>query len=72
MEKDKEGFLIPMVDRRKCVECGACVRICPAKQEQKVKENICYSYAAKLDDKYNDIRKNSASGGVFPALAKYD
>jgi len=71
MEKDKEGFLIPMVDRRKCVECGACVRICPAKQEQKVKENICYSYAAKLDDKYNDIRKNSASGGVFPALAKY-
>lgn len=71
MKEDAEGFLIPVVDETRCIECRQCVNVCPAKKDantvDKTKQTII-AYAAKYED---EIRYNSASGGFFPALAKY-
>ena len=29
MQEDSEGFLQPVIDRDKCVECGLCMQRCP-------------------------------------------
>lgn len=71
MISDSEGFYIPQTDGKNCIECGACVRVCPAEKkttEEHESGRPMHAYAAKY---VNDIRGGSASGGLFPALAKY-
>lgn len=29
MQFDDEGFLYPVVDSTRCIECGLCTRVCP-------------------------------------------
>lgn len=33
MKADKEGFLYPVVDVGKCVDCGLCTKVCPVVNE---------------------------------------
>ncbi|WP_088188416.1 Coenzyme F420 hydrogenase/dehydrogenase, beta subunit C-terminal domain [Desulfosporosinus sp. FKA] len=67
---DEEGFLIPSVLVSKCIDCGLCVRTCPAL-------NLYQSSGTGHEDKAyaamwkHDERNNSASGAFFPALAKF-
>ena len=71
MISDLEGFNIPQVDEKSCIECGACVLVCPAEKrisEENESGRTMQAYAAKY---VKDIRNGSASGGLFPALAKY-
>lgn len=38
---DSEGFFYPVVDSTKCIECGACERVCPViHQNQKKEQNF--------------------------------
>lgn len=71
MEKNKEGFLYPIVDENKCINCGLCLKVCPIlnniKNKDKLKEPSCY--AAKIKNK--KIQRNSSSGGIFSAIANY-
>lgn len=30
MKYDKKGFLYPNIDEKKCVNCGLCLKTCPA------------------------------------------
>ncbi len=68
MKRDKEGFLYPVVDGKRCVHCGHCTAICPALQSRQQGPFPAVFAAWNRDDA---IRKDSTSGGVFSLLASY-
>lgn len=64
MHPDEYGFIYPVVDGTKCVECRACLKVC----------NFQTPEASEPSEAYAAQRKGleigqSASGGVFAALA---
>lgn len=65
---NEAGFYTPQIDKEKCTNCGLCASVCPQTKELKPKEEPTHCYAVMADD---EIRKNSASGGVFAQLALY-
>lgn len=65
--QDEYGFIRPKIDNTKCIECQKCIRVCPQFSEvESVKPKIVY--AALNKDK--SVLLNSASGGIFYALAE--
>ncbi len=66
MQADDEGFMIPVINERKCVECGACLQVCPALQpwQGRGEKNIFYAFQHS-DDK---VLAKSTSGGAFSAI----
>ncbi|MEG1946360.1 MAG: polysaccharide pyruvyl transferase family protein [Lachnospiraceae bacterium] len=61
-----KGFTVPEIDREKCINCGKCEQMC----NQVVNRDICQEKKAYIAYNKNKIeRKESASGGVFSALA---
>jgi coenzyme F420-reducing hydrogenase beta subunit len=68
MKQDIEGFYFPVVNSELCVKCGLCDKVCP---RTNVWEDNGYKqsyYAVAASD---EIRLNSASGGVFTLAADY-
>ena len=68
MEYDTEGFLFPIIDENKCVNCGLCLQSCAVRNSQykNEKEPECYAMWAS-----DEIRAVSSSGGMFTILANY-
>lgn len=67
---DVEGFKEPVVDEYICVDCGLCVKTCPAINiKDRVSDFSPIAYALQYRDE--DVRKRSASGALFPAFANY-
>ena len=67
MVEDGEGFLYPKIDTNLCIDCQACVRVCPFHNPEE--ENKPKSVYAALNNN-EEIRKDSSSGGVFTILAE--
>lgn len=67
MKPDSEGFLQPVVDSFRCVECGLCTRSCPALLKL-AKIELPRAYAAYTRDE--ESRRKSSSGGMFFELAR--
>lgn len=67
MEEDEEGFLYPKINLKKCVSCGLCEKSCPILMKSIEQTYKTKSFAAQ--NKNEEIRRNSSSGGVFFALA---
>lgn len=73
MRADERGFLHPIIDSERCIQCRKCVQICPVIHNiQKVRveksDSLPEVYAAwSLDE---SIRYKSTSGGVFTELAR--
>lgn len=67
LERDKEGFLYPIVNTNICVECGVCERVCPVINtgEQTFPLQV---WAARNEDE--EIRRQSSSGGIATKLAE--
>ncbi len=67
MITDHEGFLYPIVDKGKCIECGLCTKVChmlkPLASVNVPDVYACYN----LDE---DIRASSSSGGMFTLFAE--
>ena len=61
------GCYIPKIDETKCTNCNLCNLVCPQlkKIEEKETPKTCYAIMGK-----DEIRKNSASGGLFATIAK--
>jgi len=68
METDETGFWFPKIDEVKCVECGACMRACPALEKPEYKSENPKAYIVQNKD--DEIRRQSTSGGAFTAIAK--
>ena len=69
MQDNAEGFSYPKVDAYKCIDCGLCVKVCPAIHADGMKRPSDKVYAAQLGD--TTILKKSSSGGVFSLIAEH-
>lgn len=67
MLPDAEGFLQPVIDAAKCVQCGKCEAVCPVLHQGQPRTPLA-TYAAKAKD--DGLRRISSSGGVFSLLAR--
>lgn len=72
MVEDEEGFNYPFKNKELCTDCGLCEKVCPFIQKEKIDSfkinKLPKAYLAINKD--NNILFNSASGGVFSAVAK--
>lgn len=67
---EHDGHIYPLLEKDLCVNCGACEKVCP------VVSKFSYSQSTESEafaswSENNKMRMNSASGGVFSALAEY-
>lgn len=69
MENDKEVFLFPKVDFKKCIQCGKCVNVChilpKSKSEKTFNKKV---YACQIKDR--QMLLDATAGGFFPLLSK--
>ena len=68
MLPDEEGFLSPVIDPVKCINCGICAQICPALNYKLTNDPEPECFAVWAND---DIRMKSSSGGMFSLIADY-
>lgn len=69
MREDKKlGHLYPQIDNDKCIDCGACVKVCPANHALELRTPIT-AYAGW--DKSEKEYISSTSGGAASAFARY-
>lgn len=71
MQLDAEGFYRPVIDSTKCVQCGACEKVCPWTTEianPNVASVVPRTIAAYAKDE--SVRMESSSGGIFTVLAE--
>lgn len=68
MNEDAEGFVYPVIDKEKCINCKLCEQNCIYRHNDYLSALITQPkvYAAVNKDK--DVVAKSASGGVFTAL----
>lgn len=70
MNEDDEGFLYPIIDKRLCINCRLCERVCAFDDEYFVRLNIVtYKSTKAAFSKNSKVHKDSRSGGVFYELA---
>ena len=68
MTPSPEGFLYPEINKKKCIHCGLCIKVCDFKQFIPTGEKPqCYAVRHKDMEEVNTSR----SGGFFMALCKY-
>ena len=68
MNQDEEGFLYPVIEKQACISCKLCEQSCPVLTDNTViRSSKTLSFAAQ--NKNEDIRRESSSGGIFSALA---
>ena len=67
MTEDDEGFLTPKINKDKCINCGLCKNVCPIIHE---KNNSKNQHAYIFQNREENVRKESTSGGAFSAIAK--
>lgn len=68
MAADENGFLCPVIDLNRCVECGLCQKACPLVNPLHLPEDMPKAYAAYSKDE--TVRMQSSSGGIFTEVAK--
>lgn len=68
MQKDKEGFLQPVIDHDLCINCELCKKVCPINNPYFNNYKKPQTYAVMAND---EIRKVSSSGGAFTVLAQH-
>lgn len=71
MKADETGFLFPVFDSSKCINCKKCERACPALENRK--SEYCKQGDGKrfvVQNKSEKILLESTSGGAFTAFAE--
>lgn len=69
MEEDEEGFLYPVVDSTRCIDCGLCKATCPMNVSMKNNNlEIIGAWACSARDQ--KLQSSSSSGGIFSVFAE--
>lgn len=68
MIEDEEGFRYPHVNKKGCIDCGLCEKVCPLKQQQ-LDDTLPESFVVQQKDA--EVLRNSTSGGFFTAISKW-
>lgn len=68
MVEAKDGFVVPKIDRNRCVECGACMKVCHQLNSTYIFRRPIRTYACWTRNMEN--RERSSSGGAFSVIAK--
>ena len=72
MERDEKGFLYPIIDESKCVNCNLCKMTCDFQNENYIKNiDIEDNYVYAVKNKKLSERLTSRSGGVFMSFCDY-
>ena len=68
MQRDAEGFVYPLVNEEKCVDCGLCRSTCfyEKKPEASTEDKMAFGGHIKEEPAYGE----STSGGAFTAIVK--
>lgn len=64
MTADEEGFVYPTIHSDRCVDCGLCQSVCPIGDTAGNRPPFGMAFLSAAAD-----RRDSSSGGAFPALA---
>ncbi len=67
LKEDNEGFLYPLVDAAKCIQCSLCEKVCPVINQGDERKPIEVLAAKNKNEK---IRLESSSGGIFTLMAE--
>lgn len=67
LHEDQEGFLYPVVDESKCVDCKLCEKVCPVLNQGERKKPLSVYASMNTNE---PVRMQSSSGGVFTLLAE--
>ena len=68
-EINKQGFWYPVVDPKKCINCGLCLKKCPVGEAKKENERKERAKAYAAWSKNDAIRRESTSGGLYYEFA---
>lgn len=70
MKEDHEGFIYPVIDKTKCIDCGKCLKVCPVINNIKTKDKLDKKevYGYKIDNKSTLLL--SSSGGAFTSIVE--
>ena len=68
MQEDEMGYIYPIIDQKKCINCGMSKNVCPNINMIKLHESK-KAYAMWNNNK--NIRNKSTSGGIATTLCEY-
>ena len=68
MKNDSEGFVYPVVEEDKCINCKKCINLCPMINKEFSDNQYDKPLTFAVKHKDNNIRSLSRSGGIFSAL----
>ncbi|MBQ7396415.1 MAG: Coenzyme F420 hydrogenase/dehydrogenase, beta subunit C-terminal domain [Lentisphaeria bacterium] len=71
LSQDKQGFYVPQIDRKKCIECGLCKKVCPIGRKSELEEPVFVPEVYAAYSKDGSVKRQSTSGGVFSVLANH-
>lgn len=70
MKIDEEGFLYPVIDKEKCIECGLCKKVCALQNGYNIENRLEKVEVYATKNKSDIVRMHSSSGGLFYTLSK--
>ena len=66
-DEDDQGFRYPLVNKKLCIDCHLCEKVCPCLNQNEPRKPLIAYAAINPND---DIRMESSSGGIFTMLAE--
>lgn len=70
MQPDEEGFLYPVCDLSRCIDCHLCELVCPIVARDSKQSDTSPLKIYALRNKNAEVLRSSSSGGAFAAMVE--